>query len=163
MRAIGFGLLLAFTLALAGAASADKNIGCGFGTQIFEGKDELAFQVLGATINGCFGNQTFGISSNTLGCKSNQIITVEHRVNMFAGANLDRLAREMAAGQGEALESLAVLLRIQESDRAAFYQLTQENFGTIFPGDETRAGEMLQNLGTTMVQDPVLARYVQTS
>jgi hypothetical protein len=154
---------LAVTLTFAGVANADRNIGCGFGTQIFEGKDDLLFQVLGATLNGCFGNQTFGISSNTLGCKSNQVITVDHRVNMFAGANLDRLAREMATGEGEALQSLAVLLKIQDADRDAFYQLTQENFGTIFPTDEITAGEMLQNLGTAMVRDPVLARYVQTS
>lgn len=163
MRSIGFGLTLALALTLAGTASADKYIGCGYGSQIFEGKDTLMFQVLGATINGCSGNQTFGLSSNTLGCKSNQVITADHRVNMFAGANLDRLAREMASGEGEALESLAVLLKIEQSDRAAFYRLTQQNFGTIFPTDEVTAGEMLENLGTAMVQDAVLARYVRTS
>ena len=163
MRAVGFGMSLAVALALAGTASADRNIGCGFGTQLWEGKDELVFQVIGATTNGCFGNQTFGISSNTLGCKGNQVITVDHRVNMFAGANLDRLAIEMAAGEGEALESLAVLLHIQEADRAAFYRLTQEHFGQIFPREDVTAGEMLENLGTAMVRDPVLARYVATS
>lgn len=163
MKSVGFGLTLALALAFAGTASADKYIGCGWGTQLWEGKDTLPYQVIGATTNGCFGNQTFGLSSNTINCKGNQVITVDHRVNMFAGANLDRLAREMATGEGEALESLAVLLKIEEGDRAAFYQLTQQNFGSIFPSDELTAGEMLENLGTAMVQDPVLARYVQTS
>lgn len=163
MKSIGFGMVLAVALALPGAARADENIGCGWGSMLWEGKSTLLYQVLGASTNGISGNNSFGMSSNTNGCVGNQVIKVEYRVNMFAGANLDRLAREMATGEGEALESLAVLLKIQESDRAAFYQLTQQNFGTIFPTDEITAGEMLENLGMAMVQDPVLARYLQTS
>ena len=160
MKSIGFGLALAVALALPGAARADNNIGCGLGTQMWEGKEGLFLQLLCITTNAPV--QTFRVSSNTLGCTRAAKIMAAHRVNMFAGSNLDRLAREMATGQGEALESLAVLLEIQESDRAAFYQLTQQNFGTIFSSSDITAGEMLENLGTAMVQDPVLARYIQT-
>jgi hypothetical protein len=149
-------------LVLGGApARADNNVGCGVGTQLWEGKDDLVFQVLAATTNGILGNQTFGISSNTIGCKRNQVIKAEHRVNMFAGANLDRLAREMAVGEGETLASLAHLMEIQQADRAAFYGLAKDHFSELFPSEEVTAGDMLGTLRLLMQQDDRLARYAQ--
>jgi hypothetical protein len=149
-------------LVLGGApAQADNNVGCGVGTQLWEGKDDLVFQVLAATTNGILGNQTFGISSNTIGCKRNQVIKAEHRVNMFAGANLDRLAREMALGEGETLASLAHLMEIQEADRSAFYGLAKDHFAELFPSEEVTAGDMLGTLHLLMRQDDRLARYAQ--
>ena len=162
MRAVGFGLALAVALALPGAARADNNIGCGLGTQLWEGKSDTFLQLLGATTNGSFGTQTFGISSNTLGCKSGQVIRVEHRVNMFAGSNIDRLARDMAVGDGESLATLAALMEIDANDRAAFYRLTQKEFARIFPSDEVTAGQMLANLDQVMAEDAKLARYVRS-
>ncbi len=164
MRAVGFALALAVTVAagLPGVARADNNIGCGWGTMIWEGKDTLPYQVLGATTNGTFGNNTFGMSSNTNGCQGNQVIKVEHRLNMFAGANLDRLARDMAVGEGEALTTLADLMGIEEPDRASFYRLTQARFGKIFSSDDVTSGEMLANLDAAMAGDAKLARYAQS-
>lgn len=164
MRAVGFALALAVTVAvgLPGAARADNNIGCGWGTMIWEGKNTLPYQVLGATTNGTFGNNTFGMSSNTNGCQGNQVIKVEHRLNMFAGANLDRLARDMAVGEGEALTTLADLMGIEEPDRASFYRLTQARFGKIFSSDDVTSGEMLANLDAAMAGDAKLARYAQS-
>jgi hypothetical protein len=161
MRLTGFALALALGLALSGAAKADPNIGCGWGTQLFAGKNTIIFQALGATTNAFLGNQTFGISSNTIGCKGNQTITAEYRLNMFAGSNFDRLAREMATGEGEALESLAVLLEIEETDRASFYQLAQSEWLEIFPTGELTAGEMLENLDRAMGADTTLSRYAR--
>jgi hypothetical protein len=147
---------------LAGSpAAADNNVGCGLGTQVWSGKSELVFQVLAATTNGLLGNQTFGISSETLGCKRNAVIRVEHRVNMFAGANLDRLAREMAIGEGETLDSLAHLMAIEEADRSAFYGLAKDHFAELFPSEEVTAGDMLTKLHLLMREDARLARYAQ--
>lgn len=166
MKARVFGFLLAVAVAPfgipAGSAGADNNVGCGLGTQLWTGRDDLIIQVLAATTNGFTGSQTFGISSETLGCRANQKITVEHRVNLFAGANLDRLAREMAQGEGEALESLAHLMQIDEPDRATFYRLTKENFSAIFASDEVTAGDMLAAIDRLMARDSQLARYAQS-
>jgi len=82
--------------ATAGFAAADSDIGCGLGTQLWEGEKGLVPKVLGATTNGTFGNQTFGITTGTLGCSSEGVITADARLRMFAGANLDNLARDMA-------------------------------------------------------------------
>lgn len=142
-------------------ASADNNIGCGLGTKLWEGNDDLIIQLFGATTNSAFF-QTFGISSNTLGCKRNQVITVEYRVNMFAGANIDGLARDMAVGGGENLETLAALMEVEEADQPAFYALTKRNFATLFPSDGVTAGDMLTNLDRVMAEDAQLARYVRS-
>jgi hypothetical protein len=152
-------LAVAGLLASVDAARADDNIGCGLGTQLFEGKDDTLFQILGATTNGILGNQTFGISSNTLGCKRNQVITAEARRSLFASANLDRLARDMASGEGETLTALAEIMQIEDSDRAAFGRLTKDHFVALFPSDQVTAGDMLGTLDRLMAEDADLSRY----
>ena len=142
------------------AASADSAAGCGLGTQIMEGKSGLVFHVLAATTNGTFGNQTFGMTTGTLGCKADGPVTASAELKSFASANLDQLAVEMAAGEGEALTALASLYKIDASDRAAFYALTKSNYGTIIGSDAVTAGDMLVSLQTLMAHDARLARYV---
>ena len=155
-------LAIAGMLLTGGSAKADPNVGCGLGTQLLEGKDGLVMQVLAATTNSIFMNQTFGISSNTLGCKRDQVVTAQHRVNMFTGANFDQLARDMATGRGEALTTLAVLMEIDEPDRAAFYQLTKDNFVALYPADDVTSGDLLETLEHLMAESPELNRYVQS-
>jgi hypothetical protein len=151
-------VLLALT---AGQALADNDIGCGFGTQLMAGNEGVAPKVLGATTNGTLGNQTFGISSGTLGCKQNGTVTVDARLNMFAGANLDHLAQDMARGQGESLQALADLMQIPDSDKPAFFRFTKAHFGEIFSSDETTAGDMLTSLNGLMAKDATLAVYAK--
>ena len=142
------------------AASAHSDAGCGVGSMIMDGKSGVVFHVLAATTNGTFGNQTFGMSTGTLGCKSDGPVTASAELKSFASANLDQLAVEMAAGEGEALTALASLYKIDTSDRAAFYALTKANYGTIVSSDEVTAGDMLASLQTLMAADTRLARYV---
>jgi len=154
-------ILLALLLVVpAGAAFADPDIGCGLGTQVWEGNKGLAPKVLGATTNGTFGNQTFGITFNTIGCHSTGVITADARLHMFAGANLDHLARDMANGQGETLDALAQLMNVQASDRAAFNEFTRVHFPEIFAGEEeVTAAAMLTSLRGLLAQDERLAGY----
>src|SRR5262245_43016331 len=88
-------------------AMADPDIGCGWGTQAFKGSKGKTSKILAATTNGLFGNQTFGISSNTAGCTGEGTIASGQQLNMFAGANIDKLQRDMALGRGESLDTLA--------------------------------------------------------
>jgi hypothetical protein len=141
-------------------ASADNAAGCGVGTMIMEGKEGMAFHVLAATTNGTLGNQTFGITSGTLGCNGNGKVTASAELREFASANLDQLSVEMAAGEGEALTALASLYKIEAQDRAAFYGLAKANYGTIIASDDVTAGDVLASLQTLMAHDARLARYV---
>ncbi len=143
-----------------GAALADKDVGCGVGTQIWAGQSGVIPKVLAATTNGIIGNQTFGITTGTLGCSSDGVITAANRLPMFAGSNLDQLSAEMAAGQGEALEAMAELYGVQEADKSAFYALAQQNYATIFSSETVTAGEVLAAVDSLMKADARLARYV---
>lgn len=150
------GVMMSGGIALAG----DPNVGCGWGTLAFKGQTGVAAQVLAATTNGSFSNQTFGISSGTIGCKRGGTVTSEARLNMYAAANIDQLASDMASGQGESLETLAQLIGVGDADRPAFFALTKTHFGTLFPGDQVTAGEMLTALKGLMANDAQLSPYV---
>lgn len=156
---IARGILVVGIALGASTAWADNDIGCGLGTQVWQGQSGLAPKVLGATTNGTSGNQTFGITSGTLGCSSDGVITASARTSLFASANIDRLAREMAMGEGETLETLAHLMGIENADHAAFFELTKSHFGQIFHADEVTAGDMLVQIDRLMSDDSRLARY----
>jgi hypothetical protein len=145
-----------------GVARADGDTGCGLGSQVWEGQSSIPAKVLAVTTNGTFGNQTFGISSGTLGCEPGSVIKAEHQLPRFAGANLDRLAREMAVGGGESLDALAHLYGVANEDRAAFFELARARFEAIFPTATVTAGEVLAALDRELREDPQLARYART-
>lgn len=145
--------------ASAGMAQADNDIGCGLGTQLWKGESGLVPKVLGATTNGTFGNQTFGITTGTLGCSSEGVITADARLRMFAGANMDNLARDMAHGQGETLDAFASLMRVAETDKPAFFSFTRSHFAALFADDDVTAGEMIAQLNRLLATDPSLAAY----
>jgi len=157
-------VLLAVVLVAATAhfAAADDDIGCGLGTQLWEGEKGLVPKVLGATTNVTFGNQTFGITTGTLGCSQEGVITADARLRMFAGANLDNLARDMAQGHGETLDAFARLMNVQEADKAHFFRFTKTHFGELFADDDATAGEMIASLNQLLAQDPTLSQYVHS-
>lgn len=146
----------------AGYALADNDVGCGAGTQIWQGQSGMGPKLLAATTNQIFGNQTFGISSGTLGCSRNGTVTAANRLPMFASANMETLASDMAAGHGQALSTMADLYGIHDSaDKQAFYQLTQRHFAQIFPSDSVTAGQVIDTVDQLMTQNPALAKYAK--
>jgi hypothetical protein len=156
-------LLVAFVLLVpAGAALADPDIGCGPGTSVWQGSKGVVPKVLGATTNGSFGFQTFGISFGTLGCHQGGTVTADARLRMFAGANLDRLAREMAVGEGEVLATFAHLKGVAEPDRPAFYAFSKAHFAEIFSGDDVTENEVLGSLDRLLASDAQLAIYAKS-
>lgn len=149
-------------LGVSGVARADGDTGCGLGSQVWQGQSSVPAKVLAATTNGTLGNQTFGISSGTLGCEPGSVIKAENQLPMFAGGSLDRLARDMAVGQGESLETLAHLYGIAETDRPAFFELTRTHFDAIFPTAEITAGDLLDSIDHALSSDPRLAHYARS-
>ncbi|WDT78153.1 MAG: DUF3015 domain-containing protein [Candidatus Manganitrophus sp.] len=136
--------------------------GCGVGAMIFKGQKGVVPQVLAATTNGTLGNQTFGISTGTLGCTQDGVVKNEEKVNVFASANLDNLSQEMAQGQGEHLASLAALLGIPAEHQTDFFTLTQAKYTAIFPTEKTTSGEMLVALNQEMSTHPNLSTFVSS-
>ena len=153
-------LVLSCALLAAPMASfADTGPGCGWGAMLFNGQDGLGPNVLAATTNNTFGNQTFGMTSGTAGCDGKKAVTMS-AADKFLDSNIDKVAKDMATGQGESLETLAGLLGIEDSEKTHFYSVTQKNFGTIFSKPDSTSKEVLESLKTVMQQDSTLAKYV---
>ena len=140
-------------------AQADNDAGCGLGTQVMEGKSGILYHLLATYTNGLLGNQTFGITSGTLGCDGTGKVTASADLRKFASTNLDQLSVEMASGEGEALTALASLYGIEAADRAAFYGLTKANYTTIISSDHVTSGDVLAAIHSLMAADARLARY----
>jgi len=132
------------------AGQADKNCGCGLGSLLWEGKADgsVVSQSLQATTNGTFGNQTFGITSGTLGCEQPANIIKNDRALAFTNDNLDTLARDISMGRGETLATLAELLEIPAQSRADFNTKLQANFGSIFVSGEEAGATVLDRIIT---------------
>lgn len=142
------------------SAHADPDAGCGAGSKIWAGQHGTIYKIFAATTNGSFGNQTFGMSSGTLGCHQGGTVTsAAARIPMFARANIDQLASDMAAGHGEALTALASLYGIDASDRASFDALVQAHYQELFPSAETNSNAVINSLNALMKADAQLARY----
>ena len=147
---------------ISGQVLADSGPGCGWGAMAFEGKNGTASHVLAATTNGTFGNQTFGMTSGTAGCNTSQKITIA-QLNQFLDSNLDKVAYDMSKGQGEALESLAVLIGIQAKDKTSFFNATKANFDRIFSASDVTRSQVVDSLVAVMREDENLVKYVPVS
>jgi hypothetical protein len=122
--------------------------GCGLGGMVI-GDEPGPIQLVATFLNGICGNQTFGITSGTLGCEAPR--TSKKRannelLNEFIVANMDNLAKDIARGKGETLATFAELMEVPASDRPAFYQKLQENFGTIFPSENVVLADVVDNV-----------------
>lgn len=131
-------------------AANQKNIGCGLGTMIMQGNDGLLFQVLAVTTNGTFGNQTFGITSGTLDCDQPARFVSKEQLNNFIADNMDSLANDISRGQGEYLNTLAVLMEVPEGSRTDFYATLQNNFSKIYPSSRVVSTDVLTSIEALM-------------
>ena len=144
-------------------AAGENNTGtCGWGAKLFDGQRGIAPQVLAATTNGTSGNQTFGITSGTSGCTQDGVVKSNWKTAMFIDGNKEKVARDMSTGSGEALESLAKLIGIQDQHKAAFFKATKDNFARIFSSDNVTTDQVLASLKQVLAADSVLVQYSQT-
>lgn len=140
------------------SAFADSDVGCGLGSQVWEGQSGKIPKILAATTNGLFANQLFGITFGTLGCSGTGAVTAQ--VVTFTNENAESLARDMAVGEGESLNVLAELLNIKAEDKARFFAVSKQNFSKIYSAENASSAEVLASLQTVMSQDEVLKAYV---
>jgi len=154
------GAMLFASVAFAGT---QNDAGCGVGSLIFK-QNEMGGQILAATTNGTFGNQTFGITTGTLGCTAAGNLSqstradVERAQKNFVTANYRDLSREMAQGQGEYLSSLADLLGCSPSAAPSFGKMAQKNYGQIFPSKNATPDAVLGVLKLDLKKDASLSR-----
>jgi len=127
-------LIAPIVMAISGTTHADSGPGCGIGQQVFAGQTGLGAHVLAYTF----------------------------QRNVFVASNFDNIAKDIAQGGGDHLQSLAVMLDIEATDTEKFYKLAQANFDSLF--GELGANDYkawLNNLDTTLSTDPFLSKYSQ--
>lgn len=150
--AVAVSIMLLAGIAFAGAAK--DNTGCGLGTTIWNsGADgSTASQSLQATTNGTFGNQTFGITSGTSECKQPSKFVNNEKVREFVASNLDNLAKEIAMGRGETLDTLAELMEISAPKKQVFYTKMQSDFSKIFASNKVEYADVVDSIAVAYSQ-----------
>ena len=139
---------IAAVAALSSAAIAGVNsqTGCGLGSMIIKDDSTALMLALQATTNGTSANQTFGITSGTSGCKKTKIVMNE-RAEEFVASNMDQLAKEIAMGHGESVDTLAELLAVE--DKEAFASALQSNYNSIYSADDVKMAEVLDTISAS--------------
>jgi len=123
--------------------------GCGLGSLIF-GDQAGGIQVIAATTNGTSASQLFGITSGTSNCEKQPKSYSQTRLKEFVVANMDNLAKDIAMGQGESLETVAELMGISAEEKPMMFSKLQENFLNIFTSEKVEAAEVIDNITTLM-------------
>ena len=119
--------------------------GCGLGSLLI-GDEPGMIQILAFTLNGIAGNQTFGITSGTLNCEKQAQFAGNERLGEFVASNMDGLAKEMALGKGESIETLAELMAVPPDNRPAVFAKLQANFSQIFPSQQVEAADVIDRV-----------------
>jgi len=129
-------------------ASQNSQTGCGLGSVLIKDDSSALMLAIQATTNGTSGNQTFGITSGTSGCKKTTLVMNE-RTSEFVAANMDTLAKEIAVGHGESLDTLDELLEVK--NKLAFNSKLQSNYNKIYSSKSVKMADVLDNISTTNI------------
>ena len=146
MKKLLVSLVAVATISGVASATVNSQTGCGLGSMIVKDDSTAIMLALQATTNATSGNQTFGISSGTSGCKKTKFVMNE-RAEEFVAANMDTLAKEISVGHGESLDTLAELLEVQ--DKAEFSTALQANYNRIYSSKSVKMADVLDNISTT--------------
>lgn len=151
----GLVLLSASSVALADAAGGPN---CGWGQMLFEGQSGPGAHILGLTTNGTSGNNTFGVTTGTNGCSSSGTLTYGGK--SAVSSIMGEFSEDVAKGEGDALNTVAVIYGVEKQDRETFAKVMHENFTVIFPNEDVTADEMIASIEQVMKADSTLAKYI---
>lgn len=146
MKKILVSVVAVAALSTAVFAGVNDQTGCGLGAMIIKDDSSAVLLALQATTNGTSANQTFGITSGTSGCKRTKLVMNE-RAEEFVASNMDQLAKEIAIGQGESVDTLAELLEVE--DKATFAASLQSNYNSIYSADDVKMADVLDTISAS--------------
>ena len=154
-------IMLAGLVLLSGSSVAMASAGgdgCGWGNALFVGQSGTGPHVLAATTNNNFGNNTFRITFGTNGC------SVAGKLS-YGGKNvvsaiMNEFSEDVARGEGDALNTVAVLYGVEPTDRDTFASVMHENFAVLFPNEDVTVDEMIVSMENVMKADPTLTKYL---
>ncbi|MBT8438882.1 MAG: DUF3015 domain-containing protein [Gammaproteobacteria bacterium] len=139
-------------------AEAPGGPGCGWGNMFFEGQAGFAPHFLATTTNGTSGNKTFGMTTGTNGCSVDGTLT--YAGSSMISSIMGEFSEDVARGEGEALNAVAVLYGVEQADRDLFASVMHQNFKTLFPSENVTAEEVMASMNDIMKADARLSKYV---
>lgn len=130
---------------------------CGWGNMLFEGQSGLGPHFIATTTNGTSGNKTFGMTSGTNGCSTDETLT--YGGSSMVSNMMDEFSEDVARGYGDALNAVATSMGVEKADRERFAEVAHNNFNAIFPNENVTAKEVTASLNALMKADPHLVKY----
>ena len=158
MRKVPLLVAVLFSLSMASSAMAAGYgaAGCGLGGLVIN-ENKILHQIGATFLNGISSNQTFAMSTGTLGCADDGLVLAQAEQEAFVEHNYFDLAKEMASGKGEDLTTLASLLGCSGESIATFSDFTQGSYPSIFVNEGTTPSEMLGHLKGELAGHPELS------
>jgi len=120
-----------------------NNVGVGLGTMLLEGKTGKVWEVLAVTTNATSYTSTFAITSGTSGYKEGAKIGMT-AVDAYIAENMDALAVDIAKGEGEYLDTLAHIMKVENKE--AFKSLMHRNFDKIYASENVTSIEVSETI-----------------
>ena len=151
---------LASFITLSGAAFAAGygGSGCGPGSLV-AGTSPGAIQLVGVTTNVILSpTQYSAITSGFSNCNPQGLVKLDKEREIFAQTNYSSLVREMAAGEGENLNTLAGMYGCSKESHGAFNSMVQKNFEHLVQNENTTPDQMLVSLENEMANHTVLSK-----
>ncbi len=88
--------------------------------------------------------QSKAMTRNSGSSKQNKAAADRAQLEEFASVNRDQLAKEIAAGNGETVYTLATLLKVE--NKALFVAKLQENYANIYTSSDIKSLDVLNNI-----------------
>jgi len=129
---------------LASSLFASDNVGPGLGRVALKGSRGKGMELVGTFLNSICGNGTFAITSGTSGYTEGAVIGMNEEVRTFIAQNMDNLATDMAKGDGEYLDTLATLMKVE--NKAEFNSKMKVNFSNIYTSYGVSADQVAENI-----------------
>lgn len=140
-------MLLLATLSMGSVFANQENTGAGLGHVIFEGQDGFISQTTAATTNGSTYSQLLGITFGTSGAtRPKSFVENDKVLKFFIAENMDRLATDIAKGQGESLDTLVELSEVSAENKTNYIATLQSNFGKIYVDENVKSTDVLENI-----------------
>ena len=164
MKSVVASMLVAMMIAVGSPvlAAGYGAAGCGPGSMIFK-QNTKSEQLMSWGTNFAISVllipsiQPSAISTGVSNCGGSKAAVLAQEDERFVARNFDNLAKEMAVGRGESLDTLAGLLGCPVEQRSSFAAFTQKNYVFLFRSEETMPQEMLTTLKNELSNDQVMA------
>lgn len=150
--------ILSLMVVVAGFASiaragGQNDAGCGLGSMLFH-EQKPPHQII-ASVTNQLASQSFAITTGSMGCTSGGLIKASKERSVFTATNYRALEREMAAGKGEYLTSLAALSGCKSDEFSTFAKIRYEK---LIPSEKTTSVELLNNLDKEIAADATMSK-----